>query len=77
MKTMKTKSLELMDRLCIKFSKQIVNINAYPYLISQNKATGKYGLIDTDGNAIAEEIYNDITPEYFGKKGIYLSYKKW
>ncbi|MBP1166532.1 hypothetical protein JOE44_003416 [Chryseobacterium sp. PvR013] len=57
-----------------KFSKQIVNINAYPYLISQNKATGKYGLIDTDGNTIAEEIYNDITPEYFGKKEyIYLT----
>ena len=34
------------------------------------KATGKYGLIDADGKTIAEEIYNDITPEYFGKKSI-------
>ncbi|WP_142723574.1 WG repeat-containing protein [Chryseobacterium sp. ON_d1] len=57
-----------------KFSKQVVDINAYPYLITQNKATGKYGLIDTDENTIAEEIYNDITPEYFGKKEyIYLT----
>lgn len=57
-----------------KFSKQVVNINAYPYLVTQNKATGKYGLIDADGKTIAEEIYNDITPEYFGKKEyIYLT----
>ncbi|MBE4950497.1 hypothetical protein [Chryseobacterium culicis] len=56
------------------FSKQIVNINAYPYLITQNKITGKYGLMDTDEDIIAEEIYNDITPEYFGKKEyIYLT----
>ncbi|WP_145953322.1 WG repeat-containing protein [Chryseobacterium indologenes] len=59
-----------------KFSKQVVDINAYPYLITQNKATGKYGLIDADGNTIADEIYNDITPEYFGKKEyIYLTKK--
>jgi len=57
-----------------KFSKQIVDINAYPYLITRNKSTGKYGLIDTDENVIAEEIFNDITPEYFGKKEyIYLT----
>lgn len=57
-----------------KFSKQIVDINAYPYLITRNKSTGKYGLIDTDENVLAEEIFNDITPEYFGKKEyIYLT----
>lgn len=51
-----------------KFSKQIVNINAYPYLIIQNKSTGKYGLIDAEESTIAEETFNDITPKYFGKK---------
>lgn len=56
-----------------KFSKNVVDINAYPYLITQNKATGKYGLIDANENTFADEIYNDITPEYFGKKDyIYL-----
>ncbi|WP_139166090.1 WG repeat-containing protein [Chryseobacterium jejuense] len=56
-----------------KFSKNVVDINAYPYLITQNKATGKYGLIDTEENMIADEIYSDITPEYFDKKEyIYL-----
>ncbi len=48
-------------------------MSGYPYLITQNKATGKYGLIDVEDHIIAEEIYNDITPEYFGKKEyIYL-----
>jgi hypothetical protein len=57
-----------------KFSKNVVDINAYPYLITQNKGTGKYGLIDTDDNIIVDEIYSDITPEYFGKKEyIYLT----
>ncbi|WP_123902308.1 WG repeat-containing protein [Chryseobacterium arthrosphaerae] len=56
-----------------KFSKQVVNINAYPYLITRNKATGKYGLIDTEENTIADEVYKEITSEYFGKKEyIYL-----
>ncbi|MEG0928211.1 WG repeat-containing protein [Chryseobacterium sp.] len=56
-----------------KFSKQIDNINAYPFLITKNKVTGKYGLIDTDENIIADEVFNEITPEYFGKKEyIYL-----
>ncbi|PWN64408.1 WG repeat-containing protein [Chryseobacterium oncorhynchi] len=59
-----------------KFSKQIDNINAYPFLITKNKSTGKYGLIDTDENVIADEVFNDITPEYFGKKEyIYLKKK--
>jgi hypothetical protein len=31
-----------------KFSKQVVDINAYPYLITKNKTTGKYGLIDAE-----------------------------
>ncbi|MDM1553981.1 WG repeat-containing protein [Chryseobacterium indologenes] len=56
-----------------KFSKNVVDMNAYPYLITQNKASGKYGLIDTEENVIADEIYSDITPEYFGQKEyIYL-----
>lgn len=56
-----------------KFSKNVVDMNAYPYLITQNKATGKYGLIDAEDNLIADEIYSDITPEYFGKREyIYL-----
>lgn len=55
------------------FSKQVVDINAYPYLITKNKATGKYGLIDVEENTIADEVYKEITPEYFGKKEyIYL-----
>ncbi|UKB79683.1 WG repeat-containing protein [Chryseobacterium sp. MEBOG07] len=58
------------------FSKQVMNINAYPYLITRNKSTGKYGLIDAEENTIAEEIYSDITPEYFGgKEYIYLEKK--
>ncbi|WP_340006783.1 WG repeat-containing protein [Chryseobacterium sp. MYb328] len=56
-----------------KLSKNVVDINAYPYLITQNKATGKYGLIDAENNTLVDEIYSDITPEYFGKKEyIYL-----
>ncbi|WP_336962185.1 WG repeat-containing protein [Chryseobacterium contaminans] len=56
-----------------KFSKNVVDMNGYPYLITQNKITGKYGLIDVEDNTIADEIYSDITPEYFGKKEyIYL-----
>ncbi|MGE8527273.1 WG repeat-containing protein [Chryseobacterium rhizosphaerae] len=56
-----------------RFSKNIADINAYPYLITKNKNTGKYGLIDLDENTMAEEIFSDITPEYFGKKEyIYL-----
>lgn len=56
-----------------KFSKNVVDINAYPYLITQNKATGKYGLIDINDIVLADEIYSDITPEYFGKKDyVYL-----
>lgn len=51
-----------------KFSKQITDINAFPYLITKNKSTGKYGLIDKDDNAMAEEIFDEISPEYFGQK---------
>lgn len=59
-----------------KFSKNVVDINAYPYLITQNKATGKYGLIDINDTLIADEIYSDITPEYFGKRDyVYLRKK--
>ncbi|AZB24117.1 WG repeat-containing protein [Chryseobacterium bernardetii] len=56
-----------------RLSRNVVDMSGYPYLITQNKATGKYGLIDVEDHIIAEEIYNDITPEYFGKKEyIYL-----
>ncbi|PKF75120.1 hypothetical protein CW752_05670 [Chryseobacterium sp. PMSZPI] len=50
------------------FSKLVRDINAYPYVITQNKNTGKYGLVDTEEHIIADEIFNEITPEYFGKK---------
>lgn len=50
------------------FSKPIHSINAYPYLITKNKNTGKYGLVDTQEKVIAEEIYSDIKPEYFDQK---------
>ncbi|UKB83978.1 WG repeat-containing protein [Chryseobacterium sp. MEBOG06] len=56
------------------FSKLVTSISSYPYLITQNKATGKYGLIDTEENTIADETFKEIIPEYFGKKEyIYLS----
>ncbi|UWX59891.1 WG repeat-containing protein [Chryseobacterium oranimense] len=59
-----------------KFSKQIYNSDAYPYLITKNKATGKYGLVDTEENILAEEIFDEATPEYFGeKKYVYLRKK--
>lgn len=51
-----------------RFSKHVSDITAYPYLITRNKGTGKYGLIDVEGNTIADEVFSDITPEYFGKK---------
>jgi hypothetical protein len=52
----------------------VVDINAYPYLITKNKTTGKYGLIDAEENIIADEVFKEITPEYFGKKEyIYLT----
>ncbi|AKK72526.1 hypothetical protein OK18_07690 [Chryseobacterium gallinarum] len=56
------------------FSKKVQDISAYPYLITKNNVTGKYGLIDIQGNTLADEIFKDITPEYFGKKEyIYLT----
>lgn len=58
------------------FSKQIVNIHSYPYLITKNQATGKYGIIDTDENILAEEIFDGAVPEYFsGQNYIYLKKK--
>ncbi|WP_312991339.1 WG repeat-containing protein [Chryseobacterium flavum] len=55
------------------FTQYIVDITAYPFLITKNKTTGKYGLIDTEENIIADEIFSEITPEYFGNKEyIYL-----
>ena len=42
----------------------IYSIENYPYLKTQNQDTKKYGLIDTDENIIAEEIYDEIFPEY-------------
>lgn len=55
------------------FSKTVVNINAYPFLITKSEATGKFGLINIDENVIADEVFNDISPEYFGNKEyIYL-----
>ncbi|WP_265131990.1 WG repeat-containing protein [Chryseobacterium oranimense] len=59
-----------------KFSRQVYNSDAYPYLITKNKTTGKYGLIDTEENILAEEMFDEAAPEYFGeKKYIYLRKK--
>jgi hypothetical protein len=58
------------------FSAQIYSLASYPYLITKNTTTGKYGLIDVDENILAEEIFDDAAPEYFGaKEYIYLSKK--
>ncbi|KMQ66605.1 hypothetical protein ACM46_03540 [Chryseobacterium angstadtii] len=58
------------------FSAQIYSLAAYPYLITKNRATGKYGLIDSEENILAEEMYDEATPEYFGaKEYIYLRKK--
>ncbi|WP_429935701.1 WG repeat-containing protein [Chryseobacterium sp. MIQD13] len=59
-----------------KFSKQIYNSDSYPYLITKNKTTGKYGLVDAEENILADEIFDDASPEYFGtKEYIYLRKK--
>lgn len=58
------------------FSRQITNIHSYPYLITKNQATGKYGIIDTEENILAEEIFDGAVPEYFsGQNYIYLKKK--
>ncbi|MDQ0783837.1 WG repeat-containing protein [Chryseobacterium sp. W4I1] len=58
------------------FSTQIYSLASYPYLITKNRITGKYGLVDAEENVLAEEIYDDISPEYFGaKQYIYLRKK--
>lgn len=58
------------------FSKQVTNIHSYPYLITKNQSTGKYGIIDTDENVLAEEIFDGAVPEYFsGQNYIYLKKK--
>ncbi|WP_099765358.1 WG repeat-containing protein [Chryseobacterium sp. 52] len=59
-----------------KFSKQIYSLASYPYLITKNSTTGKYGLVDPDENILAEEIFDDAAPEYFGtKEYVYLRKK--
>lgn len=59
-----------------KFSAQIYSLASYPYLITKNKITGKYGLVDTNENLLAEEIFDDAAPEYFGaKEYVYLRKK--
>jgi len=58
------------------FSAQIYSLASYPYLIIKNRITGKYGLVDAEENVLAEEVYDDISPEYFGaKQYIYLRKK--
>lgn len=58
------------------FSAQIYSLASYPYLITKNRITGKYGLVDAEENVLAEEVYDDISPEYFGaKQYIYLRKK--
>ncbi|REC80536.1 hypothetical protein DRF60_02200 [Chryseobacterium elymi] len=58
-----------------KFSKYIYDLTSYPFLITKNKTTGKYGLIDTEENILADEIYDDASPEYFGAKE-YIYFRK-
>jgi hypothetical protein len=59
-----------------KFSAQIYSFTSYPFLITKNRATGKYGLIDIEGNILADEIFDDASPEYFGtKEYVYLRKK--
>lgn len=58
------------------FSAQIYSIASYPYLITKNRTTGKYGLIDAEDHILAEEIFDDAAPEYFGaKQYVYLRKK--
>lgn len=59
-----------------KFSAQIYSLASYPYLITKNRTTGKYGLVDAEENIIADEIFDDAAPEYFGEKQyVYLRKK--
>ncbi|WP_131401684.1 WG repeat-containing protein [Chryseobacterium sp. JM1] len=59
-----------------KFSAQIYSLASYPYLITKSRTTGKYGLVDAEENILAEEIYDDASPEYFGaKEYVYLRKK--
>ena len=59
-----------------KFSKKIYDLTSYPFLITKNKTTGKYGLIDIEENLLADEIFDDASPEYFGaKEYVYLRNK--
>ncbi|MGK6343390.1 WG repeat-containing protein [Chryseobacterium sp. DT-3] len=59
-----------------KFSKHIYDLTSYPFLITKNKTTGKYGLVDTEDNILADEIFDDASPEYFGaKEYVYLRKK--
>lgn len=63
-------------QLLHKFTSQIYSSDSYPYLITKNRTTGKYGLVDTKENILAEEIFDDASPEYFGaKEYIYLRKK--
>ncbi|MCT2408721.1 WG repeat-containing protein [Chryseobacterium antibioticum] len=58
------------------FSTQIYSITSYPYLITRNRTTGKYGLVDAEDNILVEEIFDDAAPEYFGtKQYVYLRKK--
>ncbi|NML68895.1 WG repeat-containing protein [Chryseobacterium sp. RP-3-3] len=58
------------------FSTQIYSIASYPYLITRNRTTGKYGLVDAEDHILAEEIFDDAAPEYFGtKQYVYLRKK--
>ncbi|WP_139785328.1 WG repeat-containing protein [Chryseobacterium phocaeense] len=68
--------IDLNGQTLHKFSAQIYSLAAYPYLITKNKATGKYGLVDPEENILAEEIFDDAAPEYFGaKEYVYLRKK--
>lgn len=61
------------------FSKNIVSsIDDFPFFKTQNIKTKKIGLIDENDNVLVDEIYDDITQNYFSenKEFIYLRNSK-
>lgn len=45
------------------------NIGGYPFLITKNPATSKYGIIDTQENRLADEMYDEV---FLGTRYIYF-----
>lgn len=45
------------------------NIGGYPFLVTKSPATNKYGIIDTQENRLADEIYDEV---FLGTRYIYF-----